>query len=230
MAATGRVAAGDIATPVPLLSNDELGVLSYSFNEMLADLRRHTDELRASRGRIVAAGDGERRRAERDLHDGAQQQLVIVQLKLGMLSRMGSGDPRSTAIVDTVRRGAGLALGELRELARGIYPALLENEGLRGALDEIAARAGIPVRIDCDGVGRYPRELESAVYFCCLESLHNAAKHAGEDARATVSVAERSRSLRFEIADDGRGFDAARADFSSGVQNMVDRLGALGGS
>jgi signal transduction histidine kinase len=233
---------------VPLVTADDLGELAQSFNEMLAglrereslrehnvalveNLRRHTDELRESRARIVAAADAERRRVERDLHDGAQQHLVLLNLKLSVLRRVVGEDPDAAALVDELRGDLGHALRELRDLAHGIYPALLENEGLPGALRQAVERAGIPASLSCDGASRYRPELEAAVYFCCLEALQNAAKHAGDGARATVRLAERDGALVFEVADDGRGFvNADVSADSAGLQNMADRIGALGGS
>ncbi len=252
--ATARAAAGDLEHPVPVTSDDELGVLTTSFNDMvrglrerealrndnleltsalqasLADLQLRAEELRASRARVVAAADSERRRVERDLHDGAQQQLVLLGLKLGMAARLIGKDPgAATAMHDELRADLSEALSELRDLAHGIYPAVLENEGLPGALREAVERAAIPTELRCDGAGRYPPELEAAVYFCCLEALQNAAKHAGEGAKAKIELAERGRSLLFEVADDGQGYDTAVARGSVGVQNMTDRIGALGG-
>jgi signal transduction histidine kinase len=230
-AATERVRSGDTTTPALLVSDDELGALANSFNTMLNDLRQREDELRASRERIVTAADAERRRVERDLHDGAQQHLVLIGLKLSMLQRMIRTDPEAaeaslTELHDDVDR----ALAELRDLAHGIYPAILESEGLPGALREATQRAGIPATLECDGAQRYPPELEAAVYFCCLEALQNAAKHAGDGARATIRLSERNSAMRFEVADNGAGFDSTKAQTSAGLQNMTDRIGALGGN
>jgi signal transduction histidine kinase len=230
IAATERVRAGDITTEVPLISDDELGTLTLGFNRMLADLRRHTDELRASRERIVTTADEERRRMERDLHDGAQQELIVARLKLELLDRAIDEDPASArATAGELREDLDRALAQLRDLAHGLYPPLLESDGLPGALQEAVGRAAIPTELDCDGAGRYRPDLEAAVYFCCLEALQNAAKHAGPRARATVRVAERDRDLRFEVADDGRGFEPAGGRSGVGLQNMTDRIGALGG-
>jgi signal transduction histidine kinase len=129
-----------------------------------------------------------------------------------------------------VQESAQRALAELRDLAHGIYPAVLQNDGLPGALAEAAERAAIPATLQCDGAGRYPPELEAAVYFCCLEALQNAAKHAGDGAQAKVELSHRNSALVFAVADDGRGFDATNAPPSAGLQNMTDRIGALGGS
>ena len=238
--AAARVRDGDLSTPVPLVSADEVGALSRGFNEMLIGLRERealrdrnvelVDELRASRERLVAAADGERRRLERDLHDGAQQRLVLLRLKLGMARHVVEADPAAgVAAIDELRGEIDGALADLRDLAHGIYPAALENEGLPAALREAGERAAIPTSVDCDGAGRYAPEVEAALYFCCLEALQNAAKHAGEGARATVRLAERDGVLRLEVTDDGAGFAPADATASSGLQNMTDRIGALGG-
>jgi signal transduction histidine kinase len=254
-AATRRVRAGDFTTPVPLVSADDLGELAYDFNQMLQglqereslrehnveldsalqasldDVRRQAGELRESRARIVAAGNAERRRVERDLHDGAQQYLVLLGLKLSAAQRTGQQDPQAAVtMLEELRADLDRALAELRDLAHGIYPPLLENEGLPGALGEAVRRAALPASFDCDGAGRYPPELEAAVYFCCLEALQNAAKHAGDGASARVELGERDDALEFTIADDGRGYDPAVASDSAGTQNMADRIGALGGS
>jgi signal transduction histidine kinase len=229
IAATERVRHGDITTPVPLVSADELGQLASAFNEMLADLRRNTAELRNSRERIVTAADAERRRVERDLHDGAQQQLVLAQLKLGMLERLLPADPRTTAVARELREDLDRALSELRDLAHGLYPPVLESDGLAGALGEAVGRSPIPASLDCNGVRRYRPELEAAIYFCCLEALQNAAKHAGESAHAAVRLSHNANVLTFEVADDGSGFDSSSGPRTSGLQNMADRIGALGG-
>jgi signal transduction histidine kinase len=184
--------------------------------------------MRESRARIVKAADAERRRMERDLHDGAQQHLVLMQLKLGMAERLLDKDPAAAkAMHAEVRADLERALRELRDLAHGMYPAVLESDGLKGALEAAAERAAIPTSVDCDGAGRYPAEVETAVYFCCLEGLQNAAKHAGDGATAAVMVTEGEGELRFSVRDDGAGFDGEPS--GHGIQNMRDRLGALGG-
>jgi signal transduction histidine kinase len=226
---------GDLDVQVPVSSADELGELAESFNDMVRGLRERErlrsrndeliDELRASRERIVATADAARRRVERDLHDGAQQRLVLLSLKAVMLEREQGVNPLTTGI----RQDIDLALTELRDLAHGLYPQVLESDGLPAALEEAARNAAIPTTVDCDAAGRHRPELEAAVYFCCLEALQNAAKHAGAGARATVSLAQLDGVLRFAVSDDGRGFDPATIGSSSGLQNMSDRMGALGG-
>jgi signal transduction histidine kinase len=229
--ATQKVAAGDLNAHVPVVTSDDLGHVAVSFNRMVADLRERTAELRASRARIVAAGNEERRRVERDLHDGAQQALVLAQLKVGLLSRRLEHDPaRAAALAQEVSDDLTRALAELRELARGIYPSVLETDGLPGALRDAADRAALPVTVHANGTGRLPRDIETAVYFCCLEALQNAAKHAGEGAKVAIELVHDGHELRFVVDDDGRGFEPSTINGSgSGLQSLADRLGAVGG-
>jgi signal transduction histidine kinase len=217
--ATRAVASGRLDARAPVTATDELGELATSFNRMM-------DELTSTRARIVTASDNARRSVERDLHDGAQQQLVLLKLKLGLLKR----DPGRTELIDEITAELQAALDELRNLARGIYPARLESDGLRGALTDAVERSALPATLDCDGIARYGTDIEAAVYFCCLEALQNAAKHAGDQAKATVSLTTGDHTLRFEVADDGRGFDPQDAHASAGLQNMRDRIAALGGT
>jgi signal transduction histidine kinase len=225
-----RIAGGDLGSRVPITSADELAVLARAVNEMTERLAAHDDEMRASRARIVAASDEARRNVERDLHDGAQQYLVLLQLRLGQARRIIETDPhRAATAIDEASEELAHALAELRDLAHGIYPAVLESDGLPGALQAAAERSSIPVTIDYDGVGRYAQELEAAVYFCCLEALQNAAKHAGDGAKASVRLSQVDGQVRFDVEDDGRGYEAATAGASAGLQNMADRIGALGG-
>jgi signal transduction histidine kinase len=195
------------------------------------ELRRQADELRASRARVVAAADAERRRIERDLHDGAQQHLIALAVNLRLARELEQSDPdQAHAVLDELADEVQHALEELRDLAHGIYPPQLVESGLAEGLRSAAARAAVPVRLDARGLARYPLEVETTVYFCCLEALQNVGKHAGAEARATVRVWEERDGLRFEVTDDGAGFDLSRRPQGSGVTNMSDRLGALGGS
>lgn len=166
---------------------------------------------------------------ERDLHDAAQQQLVLLGLKLALAQRLVRKDPAAAmAMHDELRADLDRVLSGLRDLAHGIYPAVLETEGLPAALRE-AVRRAIVAELRCAGTGRYPSETEAAVYFCCLEALQNATKHAGPGPKVTIDVAEQARSLRFSIADDGRGYEPNQRLAGAGLQNMTDRIGALGG-
>jgi signal transduction histidine kinase len=193
------------------------------------ELRANLDELRASRQRLVTAQDGERRRIERNIHDGAQQQLVALAVQARMAEGLaGKDSDRERELLRQVQQGIQDALEDLRNLARGIYPPLLADQGLVVALEAQARRSSVPVVVDAEGVGRYPQEAEAAVYFCVLEALQNVAKYA-EATRAIVRLRHVSETLRFEVEDDGRGFDPAVTGYGTGVQGMVDRLAALGG-
>ena len=187
-------------------------------------------DVRASRQRLVSAQDRERRKIEHNLHDGAQQQLVSLTVKMRLIEDMAGRDPQKTAeLAHEVVGEAGEALESLRELAHGIYPPLLAQEGLAAALESQARKAPIPVGVHADGVFRYPQDLEAAVYFCCLEALQNVTKYANAS-NAWVRLSHDAGGVRFEIRDDGDGFDRSAVDFGSGLRGMADRLQALGGS
>jgi signal transduction histidine kinase len=205
--------------------------LDTALQASLDDLKVANEELRASRARIVAASDHSRRQIERNLHDGAQQHLVALAVKLGLARQLVDSDPATVAsLLEELRTDAQTTLTELRELAHGIYPPLLMDRGLSEALVAAANRSVLPATVEAD-VGRYPPDIEAAIYFCCLEALQNAGKHAGEGATIAISVAERDHVLRFEVADTGAGFSADGAAITGhGFVNMADRLGAIGGS
>jgi signal transduction histidine kinase len=197
----------------------------------LDEVRHNAEELQASRARIVAAADAERRRIERNLHDGAQQRLVALAVKLRLASRFVDTDPEQTrSMLEELRGELKDAVEELRSLAHGIYPPLLMDQGLAAALGSAALRATIPTRVETGSIGRYPSEMEAAAYFCCLEALQNAMKHAGPEATVVVRVWEEAGALRFAVTDDGVGFDPAAKGIGTGFVNMHDRLGAIGGS
>ena len=205
--------------------------LDSALQASLDELRRQADELRASRTRIVAATDAERRRIERDLHDGAQQRLVSFAVKLRLLQQLSESDPAAAKrMFEELTASLEAAIQELREFAHGIYPPLLMDRGLGEALTAAAARASLPTRVDADGIGRYPQDIEAAVYFCCLEALQNAGKYAGDGASATVQMREDEGGLLFAVIDDGRGFDVEARSGGAGFINMNDRLGAIGGA
>jgi signal transduction histidine kinase len=187
-------------------------------------------DLRASRQRLVAAQDEERRRLERNLHDGAQQQLVALAVKQRLARNLVPQDPRkATALLGELEGETEDALENLRNLARGIYPPLLADRGLGEALEAQARRGTVPVAVQADGVGRYPQEIEAAVYFCCLEALQNVTKYAGAS-QASIRIFSDRDDLGFEVADDGSGFDPSATGYGTGLQGMADRLDAIGGT
>jgi signal transduction histidine kinase len=213
---------GDLAAQVGLILRN-VG-LTEQLGERLA-------ELRASRRRIVTAQDDQRRRIERDLRDGAQRQLLAIADGLTLAESLaGQDEERERALVGQLRAGTRDTLEALRELARGIYPPLLADQGLVSAVSAHAGKAPLPVIVDADGVGRYPADVETAVYFCCVEATANAARHApGSTVR--IRLRGSAADVSFEVADDGPGFDRSRVPpGAGGLQHMADRLAALGGS
>ena len=196
---------------------------------LTAELQARIDDLRASRRRLVQAQDTERQRIERNLHDGAQQQLVALNVQLTLLEDAADEPGEVREITGELRAGLRAALDDLRALARGIYPPLLADQGLSAALHAQAGKAPLPVEIEADGIGRYPREAEAAAYFCILEALQNVAKYA-RASRATVTLSCPDGHLGFTVTDDGDGFDPAEATHGTGLQGMADRLAAVGGT
>jgi signal transduction histidine kinase len=193
------------------------------------DLRLRLEDLKAAQKRLVAVQDQERRRIERNIHDGAQQQLVALAVKLRLVdSLVGRDDEKAHASLAELQSAASETLADLRDLARGIYPPLLADKGLAEALAAQARRSVVPVEIAPDGIGRYAPEVEAAVYFSVLEALQNIAKYA-RASHATVRLGLDDGSLTFEVEDDGVGFDSAAAR-GTGLQGIADRLGALDGS
>jgi signal transduction histidine kinase len=218
-------AAGDPLTP----AEDKL--LSDVASQAGLVLRnvRLIEDLRASRLRLVAAQDQERRRLERNIHDGAQQQLVAVAVKQRLAEQLVARDPdKAAAMLQQLQADTTQALEDLRDLARGIYPPLLADQGLVAALEAQAHKTLIPVQVEAEGIARYSQDVEAAVYFCTLEALQNVAKYA-QASRAVVRLAASNGSLTFSVADDGRGFDPRTTPRGTGLQGMADRLAALGG-
>ena len=205
--------------------------LDTALQASLDELRQTNEELRASRVRIVAAGDAERRKLERNLHDGAQQHLVALAVKLRLAKDAVTDDPADAeSMIDEIRGDLQDAIAELRALAHGIFPPLLMSGGLAEALPAAAARAALPTTAEIV-VGRHAEEVEAAVYFCCMEALQNAGKHAGPTASAVVRVWEDTGALHWEVADDGPGFDpCSTAGAGHGFVNMRDRMGSFGGT
>jgi signal transduction histidine kinase len=204
--------------------------LDSALQESIENLRVANDDLRASRARIVATGDAERRKIERNLHDGAQQHLVALAVNLRLTKDMLADDPEGAVeMLDALADAVKDTIQELRDLAHGIYPPLLMDSGLPEALRAAANRSPLAVSVTADDIGRHGTEIEAAVYFCCLEALQNAAKHAPE-ANVAITVHEDGETLRFEVVDDGPGFDVATAKSGHGFTNMSDRLGAIRGT
>lgn len=193
-------------------------------------LHDHIDELHTSRQRIVTAHDDARRALERDIHDGAQQQLLSLRLKLGLaatLAERDGADATAEVLADAAGDADG-AIRRLRDLARGLYPPVLAEQGLAVALRPHARDVPLPVTIDADGVGRHDRSVESAVYFCCLEAMHNASRHA-RASTLRIDLTDGDGALVFAVTDDGIGFDRDAVGAGAGLANMTDRIEGLGG-
>ena len=182
--------------------------------------------IRDSRRRLVRAADDERQRIERDLHDGAQQQIVAAAMRL----RLRRSEVTDGEALDPIISELEAALEGLRDLAHGIYPPLLRSRGLGEALAAAARRSPLTVTADLTDLGRFDPEIEAAVYFCCIEALQNAAKHAGADAEVHLRITATPGRLAGSVADTGPGFNAARAEGGVGLRNMEDRIGAIGGA
>ena len=201
-------------------------------NEALTEsLQIRVDELRRSRQRLVAVQDETRRKLERDLHDGAQQQLVALKVKLGLAKALAERDgaQRTAALLHDLTADADDTVDALRDFARGVYPPLLEAEGLAVAIRAHARRVPVPTEVIDHGAGRHDRQVETAVYFCVLEALQNVTKYA-EASSVTVELGLDADTLTFRVVDDGRGFDIGESGSGTGLANMRDRLGAVNGS
>jgi signal transduction histidine kinase len=221
LSAADRRLLGDVANQAGLVFRN-LG--------LTADLMTRLEELRESRRRLVTAQEEERRRLERDLHDGAQQHLFGL--------KVGIHEARALIHADSVAAGVALerleedaddALRMVRALARGVSPPLLAAQGLAAALNARARSTTIDVRVSTDGVGRYPADMEAAVYFCCSEALQNAVRHA-RASTVRIRLAQEGDELAFAVEDDGGGFDAGSAPKGAGLQNMRDRVDVVGGT
>ena len=194
----------------------------------LEEIENTAAELRASRQRIVETQDAERRRLERDIHDGAQQHLVALAVKLRMARTVAERDPANKGpMLADVRTLIGQALDNLRDLARGIYPPVLTERGVVPALRAQSKRTGLNMTVSARGVGRFDPATEAAVYFCCLEAVQNAAKHGATS--VAIALQHAGTELTFSVTDDGPGFDAGRVTPGSGLQNMADRAATAGG-
>ena len=190
---------------------------------------RLIQDLRESRRRIVSAQDERARTLERNIHDGAQQQLVALSVKLRLATGLLERDPtKARTMLEELQGQTTETLEDLRDLARGIYPPLLADKGLPAALEAQARKSPVPVTVQPDGVGRYTQDVESAVYFCCLEALNNVAKYA-DASSVEIRLRQSDGELRFEVADDGVGFEPDATTHGTGLQGIADRLDALGG-
>jgi signal transduction histidine kinase len=213
--------------PELLASSGGVVLLALENTELNAAWNASLHELADSRARLSEASDRERRKLERDLHDGAQQRLLGIQLKVRM-ARESAGTGAIAAQLDAIGADAERAVEELRTLAHGIYPPVLRSFGLEAALRAFTMTAPIPVRVSDDGIGRCSRPIESAIYYCAMEAVQNATKHAGDGARVTITLGRARGRLEFAIADDGVGLAGAPPD-GQGLVGMRDRIGAVGG-
>jgi signal transduction histidine kinase len=200
-----------------------------------AERRAHAEttlqDLADARLRLVAAADLERRRIERDLHDGAQQHLISLQVKASLIQHLITTDPTAAhRMLSELGADAEAALGQVRELARGVYPPTLDHEGLAAALRRETRRLPLPVVITRAGTRRFPPHVERALYFCSVEAIQNVLKHAGHHATINITILDEDDNVEVEITDTGRGFDTAASQNGSGLANMTDRIGALGGA
>jgi PAS domain S-box-containing protein len=211
--------------PFPEGAEQRIADFAELAGQALANARAR-EELAASRARIVEAGDAERRRLERNLHDGAQQRLVALSLNLRLAARSCGDDPEAVAAFERAGEELAQALEELRELARGIHPAVLSDRGLEPAIEALAARTPLPVRIDVGLGGRLPEPVEAAAYYVVAEAITNAAKHA-QAAEVRVRIDRDNGLARIEVADDGVG--GADTGSGSGLRGLADRVEALGG-
>jgi signal transduction histidine kinase len=191
-----------------------------------AELKARLDELRGSRARVIEVSQKERQRLERNLHDGAQQRLIALSLELSLLEDRLHADPHATTRLDRARREIATSLDELRDVAHGIHPAVVSGHGLEIALEQLAARAPVPVRLNVEVAGRLPEHLEVAAFYLVSESLANIGKHANARS-ATVDVVRTNGEVVVEVVDDGIG--GADTERGSGLRGLADRVEALEG-
>ena len=214
--------------PELLQAAGAVALLAAENGELDAGWTEAVRELERSRARLVRAADEERRKFERNLHDGVQQQLISIRLRLEMEAEAGELTESTRGRLLEITQDVAATLAEVRKVAHGLYPPLLTASGLPAALRRFHEHATPPPEIDAVGVGRYSPEIESAVYYCCLEAIQNAMKHGGRGVHVAVALAEEHGNLSFRVVDDGPGFVVGEVR-GLGLQNMEDRLGALGG-
>jgi signal transduction histidine kinase len=197
---------------------------------LTAELAARLADLSASRQRIVTAQDQERLRIQRDIASGAHQQLSDLTGRLrDAEAAVGSDPQRQCTLIASLKADVAVIVESLRELARGIYPPLLADQGLAAAIRAQARKAGGSVLVTADGIGRYSRDIEATLYFCCLEAMRNAGQHAAT-ASTRIELSRSDGAISFEVSDDGPGFEPTQAGRGSGLQHMTDRLAALGGT
>lgn len=226
--------AGETITPADEeLVNDLAGAMGLALRNvrLTEELRKHVADLEASRERVLAAADEARRALEQSLDSGPQQELVALKVKLGPTRKLAerAGAEKTAKVLEQLEADAGSAIQVVRDLAAGIYPPLLEAEGLLAAITQQTQKAAIPVAVHGYDVGRFSRDIEAAVYFSVLEALQNTAKYANAES-ASVSLTGTGGDLLFQVRDDGNGFDAASIKRGAGLNGMADRLDTVGGT
>lgn len=179
--------------------------------------------------RVIGAFDRQREMLGRDLHDGTQQRLVALRIRLGLVGELAAGDALLSELLDEIGEDVEAAINELREFAEGVYPHVLSDHGVAAALRQVARAFGGAVTVSSRGIGRYPAEVELAIYYCCREAIQNACKHGGPMAQIAVSLHEDAGTVGFEVSDDGPGFDLRESSGGRGLQHMRDRIGSVGG-
>jgi signal transduction histidine kinase len=214
--------------PELLWTAAEIALLALEHTELEAAQKESLRRLAESRARLVKASDRERRKLERDLHDGAQARLTSIQIRLELAREMAA-DERLAEELDAIGLDASAAIDELRSLSHGIYPTVLRSRGLVAALRSLAMRATIPIAVTDGGIGRCSAAVEAAIYFCCAEAVQNAIKHAGPGATVSIDLGRDHAGIRFTIADDGVGMSESAVGKGDGLVGMRDRIGAVGG-
>jgi signal transduction histidine kinase len=215
--------------PELLQAAGAVALLAAENAELDAAWHDAVQELRRSQMRIVRAGNDERRKLERNLHDGVQQQLAAIRIRLSLARELSPDDAPIRGKLETIDTDLGNAVDALREVSHGLYPPALSQGGLVYALGHIKHHTPAELTIHAEEVGRHPAELESAIYYACVEAIQNATKHGGAGVRITVELRENGGELSFQVTDDGPGFNSSTAQLGAGVQNMRDRVGALDG-
>ncbi len=207
-----------------------LAAMAFASDRVAQRTATMLTELQASRARISAAADDERRRIERDLHDGAQQRLVALRVQLQLAAEQAEpANPTDAAHLRRLGDQVDLAIDEIRSLAHGIYPAVLGFGGLGAGVRAAARRSTVPATVTTNGLTDYPQEIVTAVYLCCVEALQNVAKHASHATTVKINIEEADSELRFSVTDNGVGFLASQARVGAGIINMQDRLATIGG-